>query len=113
MTSVNDVRYLTLGMVYKVFFFQNISLIIFNNFKYDQGSVKTKLKGLNGNGVVKLLKWLNDVSKWHDISDTGHVMKIFFSENIPLIILNNFKYYQLVVLRAQNGNWVVKFLKND
>ena len=64
--------------------FQNISLIIFNNFNHDQLAVKTKLKCLKrqlSNQIIE--KWSSGVSKWHHMSDNGMVCKSSFSKYSP------------------------------
>jgi hypothetical protein len=62
-------------------FFQNIPLIIFNNFNYDRLVMKTKFKGLHSNKVVRFLK--NDqMTSLNDVicPTLGMVCKNFFSE---------------------------------
>ena len=84
-------------------FFQNIPLIIFNNFNHDQHVVKTKFKGLKRQWSSKTTKeQLNDVSKWRQMPNTRHGMNNFF-QNIPPIIFNNFNHDPLVVKTKFKG----------
>ena len=76
MTSLNDVIWPTLGMVRKNISFQDISLDIFSNFNHDQLVLKTMFEGLKRQLSSHITeKLLNDVSKSHYMSDTGHCME--------------------------------------
>ena len=77
--------------------FQNIPLLILNNFNHYQLVVRTKFKGLRRQLSSPITeKLLSNVSKWRHMSDTGHDMQKKI-QNIPFIIFNNFNNDQLVL----------------
>ena len=56
--------------------FQNIPLNIFNNFKYDQLVLKIKFKDLKRQLSSQITeKYLNEISKWRHMAETGHSMQ--------------------------------------
>ena len=57
-----------------------------------------------GDQVVKVSSILqNDVNKWHHMSKTGHGIEKFFSQNVDLVLLNNFpndQYFIKTILKC-------------
>ena len=97
----------TVGMVFKNFFLQNIPLITFNNFNFDQLVVKTKFKSLIWQ-LVKLLKKYQMMSLNDVICPTlGKVCKNIFFRIFLLIYPTTSTMINLSwkpSLRAWNGN---------
>ena len=105
---------------YEEFIFENVPLIKFNNFKFYKLGVETNFQGLKRQLSIKISeKWLNDVSRWRHISETGHGMQKCFFQNISLNIFNNINCDQFVVktkfkaLKRQFSSQITKKWLND
>ena len=113
MTSLNDAKCPTLDLLWKTFFFKYSSHYI------QQLRILStcRVKGLKRQLSSKTSeKWLNDVSRWHHMSKTGHGMKKRFFQNISLDIITNFNCDQFVMKTKFKGlkrQFSSPLLKND
>ena len=72
-------------MVQETWYFQNVSLVILNNFNHylHLGQTISKcLKQQSSDAITENQQ--NDVCKWHHMSDMGHGIKWYFFQNVSL-----------------------------
>ena len=98
MTSLNDVICPAADMVCKKLFSKYYFYHI-QQLQQDRLVVsKTKFKGWKWQLSSNINEeWLNDISKWRHMSESGHDIHMHFFQSIPLIILNNFNHDDIVV----------------
>ena len=92
------------GMVREIWYFQHISLVMLNYFNHHLHFGKTIfkcLKQLPSATITENQQY--DVYKWRHMLDMGHGIKLFFFQNVSLIVLNNFNHDHLFLKTKFQG----------
>ena len=105
MMAINNVIRQNREMIWRRIFFQNVSLIMLNNFSRDKHCLKIKLKCLKKGFSHAILKndnmtAINDVLR----QKQDMIWRRFF-QNISLIILSNF-YHDKHCLKMSQGAYI-------